>query len=141
LILLLTSKKQSDPAAITELKSKLATIESNLEKVDGHIREEFTHNRQETNTYSCQMREELNKSIKDFGDSILQRMTEVASLQKIQLDTFSNQLTALTSSNEQKMDKMRETIEVRLKSLQDDNSQKLEQMRATVDDAWENHST
>ena len=45
-----------------------------------------------------------------------------------------NQLTQLTTINEQKIDKMRETVEGRLKSLQEDNNQKLEKMRETVDE-------
>jgi DNA recombination protein RmuC len=61
-------------------------------------------------------------------------MTTVANLQKDQLDTFSKQLTNLTQSNEQKLDKMRETVEDRLKSLQEDNTKKLDKMRETVDE-------
>jgi DNA recombination protein RmuC len=61
-------------------------------------------------------------------------MTEIATLQKNQLDTFANQLSTLTKTNEQKIESMRETVEKRLQILQDENSKKLEQMRATVDE-------
>jgi DNA recombination protein RmuC len=45
----------------------------------------------------------------------------------------------LILSNEQKLEKMRETVEQKLKALQEDNSDKLEKMRATVDEKL--HST
>src|SRR6185369_1326995 len=66
--------------------------------------------------------------------SLLKRMSEIAGLQKDQLDTFSVQLKTLTASNEGRMDKLRETVEERLRLIQEDNARKLEQMRATVDE-------
>jgi DNA recombination protein RmuC len=61
-------------------------------------------------------------------------MTEIASLQKGQLDIFAEQLKMLTQMNEGGFDKLRDTVEARLKSLQEENVAKLEQMRATVDE-------
>ncbi len=80
------------------------------------------------------VREEMVKTINLFNDSVLSRMSEIAGLQKNQLDTFSRQLSELTATNEKKLDKMRDTVEEKLKLLQEDNSLKLEQMRATVDE-------
>lgn len=79
-------------------------------------------------------REELGRSIKTFNSMISSQMSETSKLQRSQLDIFSKQLEALTQSNEQRLDKMRETVENRLKHLQEDNSSKLDQMRATVDE-------
>jgi DNA recombination protein RmuC len=79
-------------------------------------------------------REEMSKSIKSLADSILARMTEIATLQKNQLDVFGASLNTLTASNEQKLEQLRATVEGKLGELQADNSQKLEQMRATVDE-------
>lgn len=45
-----------------------------------------------------------------------------------------NQLNAISRMNEQKLDKMRETMEQQLRHMQEDNAQRLEQMRATVDE-------
>jgi DNA recombination protein RmuC len=61
-------------------------------------------------------------------------MSEIACLQKNQLDIFAGQLKALTASNESRLDKLRETVEDRLRLIQEDNARKLEQMRATVDE-------
>ncbi|MFI5251725.1 MAG: DNA recombination protein RmuC [Bacteroidota bacterium] len=79
-------------------------------------------------------RGEMSNSIKDFTDSLLSRTSEIAGLQKNQLDTFSSQLTNLTQTNEQKFETLRQAVESRLKIIQDDNSAKLEQIRSTVDE-------
>jgi DNA recombination protein RmuC len=79
-------------------------------------------------------RRENGDALRQFGDSVQTRMAEIATLQAGQLDAFSRQLLTLTTSNEQKLDRLRETVEERLKLLQADNNVKLEQMRATVDE-------
>ncbi|MCY0874942.1 MAG: DNA recombination protein RmuC [Firmicutes bacterium] len=61
-------------------------------------------------------------------------ISEMSLQQKSLLDTFSSQLTALTQMNEQKLDSIRQTVDVKLSALQEDNSRKLEQMRMTVDE-------
>ena len=92
------------------LLTRGSTAKDNQERTERIVKEEIAQNR-----------EELNKSLKSG------------------LDTFLNQISSLTKSNEDKLEKMRNTVEERLKLLQDENSQKLEQMRETVDEKL--HST
>jgi DNA recombination protein RmuC len=73
-------------------------------------------------------------SITVLGDSLSKRMSDIAGLQKNQLELFAGQLKELTSSNEVRLDKLREGVDSRLKLIQEDNALKLEQMRATVDE-------
>lgn len=80
------------------------------------------------------LREEVSGSLKVLGDSLAERLTQAADVQKDRLELFSAQLEKLTRSNEDKLDKMRETVEERLIMLQNDNNKKIEQMRATVDE-------
>jgi DNA recombination protein RmuC len=119
--------KQNKDNKLSDFNAAFEDLEKSIEKTQNFIREEFRLNREEANTLSKQTREELT-------NSLLQRMTEIANLQKAQLDTFSTQLLNLTKSNEEKMENMRETIETRIRHLQDDNAQKLEKMRETVDE-------
>ena len=105
----------------------LENLEKEFQRMETSIKDEFRRNRDETASSSKQTREEI-------SDSILKRMSEIANMQKDQLTTFSNQLTQLTGSNEDKLDKMRETIETKIRHLQDENSKKLDEMRATVDE-------
>ncbi|MDD5711894.1 MAG: DNA recombination protein RmuC [Smithellaceae bacterium] len=98
-------------------------LEKYLERIERAFREEVAQNREEATLNNRQQREELSCSIRDF-----------ASIQKSQLDIFAEQLKALSTSNESRLEKMRDTVEVRLKELQSDNNLKLEQMRAVVDE-------
>lgn len=80
------------------------------------------------------LRQEMGASLKGFSDSVLQRMADIAQLQKGQIDSFSQQMNRLTEGNEQRLEAMRKTVEERLKTLQQDNAAKLDQMRQTVDE-------
>jgi len=104
-----------------------ATIEKAQEKSERALREELALVRRAMDEQAKNGRDESRDAMKKFGDSILSRMTEIASLQ-------TTQLSRLTESNETRLEKMRETVEARLKSMQDDNNQKLEKMRVTVDE-------
>ena len=109
------------------MEINLSLLEKNLEKNEKAVREEIARNREENANNSRQLREEIGSLFKNLGDFLLGRITENAALQNRQLET-------LTRTNEQKLEKMRETVEGRLTLLQQDNNQKLEQMRATVDE-------
>ncbi|MBP2654053.1 MAG: RmuC-domain protein [Firmicutes bacterium] len=100
-----------------------AAWEKGQERLERSVKNEIAENRRE---YSSLLRE--------YNDSVLARMTDIAGLQAKQADSFSHQFFAITQSNELKLEKMRQTVEERLKLLQADNNQQLEEMRRTVDE-------
>lgn len=95
-----------------EIQLYSENINSSLSKQEQLQRDEFARNR-----------EEMGSSLRNFGNLVLGRM-----------DSFGKQLNYLTEQNEQKLDKMRETIELKLNILREDNNKKLEKMRETVDE-------
>jgi len=122
-----------------DVRQALISIKENQERVERTVKEEISRNREEFNTNTKQLREEITGLSKSFESSVLSRMKENENSQKNQLDTFIKQLSNLTQMNEQKLEKMRETVQERLKTLQEENTKKLEQMRLTVDEKL--HST
>ncbi|MBI5187382.1 MAG: DNA recombination protein RmuC [Nitrospinae bacterium] len=134
IILLVVLLRRGQGGVFTQLPLQLEALEKRQERIEQILKEEMGKIREEASLHSRQDREELANSMKASTDSTLSRMAEIANLQKNQLDTFSRQLSTMSTANEQKLEKMRETVEGRLKSLQEDNSKKLEQMRATVDE-------
>ncbi len=114
--------------------TQIDSIERNQERLERTIKEEISRNREEAGNTSRNLREEMMNSLKSFNDSLLNQMQKISSLQNEQFGTFTQQLNTLTQSNEQRLEKMRLTVEEKLKSLQEDNSQKLEKMRETVDE-------
>jgi len=134
IILLLILNKRKSGDSLAKIEDNFAALEKRQEQAKHTIKDEITRNRQETANSARQARGELSKSLKDSSDSLLQRMTENAGMQKGQLDSFSKQLGDMTKLNEEKLEQMRKTMENQLRALQEDNSKKLEQMRATVDE-------
>lgn len=78
--------------------------------------------------------ESIDKGQEKIERSVLSQLLEISSVQQNQLDNYAKQIMLLSQSNENRLDKMRETVEISISKLQEDNSKKLEQMRATVDE-------
>ncbi len=102
---------------------RMGSLSRDLERLDRTMRDE-----------SFRGREELATALRGVSESLMTRLSENITLQKTQFDSFSLQISQLSQGNEQRLERMRETIEARLKALQDDNSQKIEKMRQTVDE-------
>jgi len=134
IVLLVMLIRQKSDETIAKLKESLSSLENRHQQTERVIKDEISRNREETAGGAKIAREELSKSLKDFSDSLLKRMTENAGMQKGQLDSFSKQLGDMTKLNEDKLETMRLGMENQLRALQEDNSKKLEQMRATVDE-------
>jgi DNA recombination protein RmuC len=130
LILVFTKKGKE----LLKIETLLENYEKNQQRIEGVLKAEMAQARGEARQAEQMARQELGGSFKTLGDSVLARMTEIATLQKQQLDTFSNQLTALTKVNNEKLEAVRLTVEQQLQKLQEDNSRKLESIRQTVDE-------
>lgn len=113
-LILLLLMKASKPGQIDITPLKQLTY--NQERLETALREELGKNRQELTFNVKVLREELALQLHNFTNSNDQKFMR------------------LTQLNEQKLDKLRETVETKLIAIQDDNSKKLEEMRATVDE-------
>ncbi len=101
--------------------SPLQQINYKQERLEGILRDELGKNRQELTFNTKVLREELALQLHNFTNANDQKIIR------------------LTQMNEQKLDKLRETVEGKLASIQSDNNKKLEEMRVTVDEKL--HST
>lgn len=128
-----SQKNQLDIFA-SQLVTLTKSNEERLNRVRDTLETQLKAFQEEASLSARRGREELGLALKSLGDSLLNRMSEMAHLQRNQLELFASQIAGLTQANEQKMDKLREGVESRLKLLQDDNSQKLDQMRGVVEE-------
>jgi len=135
-LFLLLRKTSSEPSRRTDLE--LHSLKEAVDRTERLVNEEIGKSRLESERMLRSMREELGGAVSRNTDSQLARMSDIAQLQKNQLDTFAQQLSRLTDSNEQKLDGLRTVVENKLKLMLEENSQKLEQMRATVDEKLHN---
>ena len=139
IMLALLLRRAGEPAAIPEeLLRRLDFLEQSQDRLERAVHDDFVVARKETGDQAGALRVEVQNSLKNVSDSILKGVGAQATSQKNQLDTFSQQLLAMTKMNEQKLEQLRLAVEERLRALQDDNSKKLELMRQTVDEKLKN---
>jgi DNA recombination protein RmuC len=123
---------------ISQWMQQQAALEKNLDNLAGVLRSEMAQIRHETSQNARSSREESAQSLAGFQNIIMARMTEIAGLQKDQLELFTRQLGTMAQNNDSRLEAVRQTVEDKLKTLQDDNNKQLEQMRATVDEKLHN---
>ncbi|WP_025027069.1 DNA recombination protein RmuC [Caldalkalibacillus mannanilyticus] len=109
-------------------------LEKEVNRLERSLKDEMIHSRQEATTSQKLHREELSSGLNQMNQSLISTMESMANQQKNLLDSFAKQLTELTRMNEEKIEKVRETVEQKLSHLQEDNNKKLEAMRVTVDE-------
>lgn len=109
-------------------------MEKALERIEKLLQDELAKSRLETGLNAKGLREEVFNALNRLNESVLRRMSENITTQMQQLESFAKQLSHLTQSNEQRMDKLRDAVEGQLKAIQQDNTTKLEEMRNTVDE-------
>ena len=102
LLALLYRRAPSDNSAV--LESRLEAFEKAQERTERVVKEEIALNRGELGKAASEQRQELSGAFKTFGDSVGQRINDVASLQKSQLEAFAAQLTTFATSISEKLD-------------------------------------
>ena len=114
--------------------SRFDNLEKAQDRIERAVREEMALSRDEQSKAAREQRQELTDAFKMFGDSVIQRMTDVAVMQKTQLEAMSSTIEKLSDTNEKKLEAVRVTVEEKLQSIQIDNAKQLDQMRQTVDE-------
>lgn len=119
-------------------ETRLRTLTESNEKSLAQLREEVERKlaalQSDAGVQQAAARDESSRNFKALGEALGARLSEGAALQKEQLEKFSVGIANLSGNTEQRLEKMRETVEARLTALQTDNAAKLEQMRQTVDE-------
>src|ERR1039457_3054926 len=101
LVLLYQKVSRYSPAA---LESRLESFEKAQERTERVVKEEIALNRGELGKAASEQRQELSAAFKTLGDSVGQRINDVASLQKAQLEAFAAQLTSFANTISEKLD-------------------------------------
>lgn len=117
-----------------EFSLKLTGFKQQIEKTESLLREELARNRAEFQNNARHLREETHNSIKSFQDSLQARMNEILQNQKREMTLFSERLDKTGKIVEERLEKMRDRIEMQIQSLQSENSKKLDEMRNVVDE-------
>lgn len=117
LLMLLKKASQADTSA---LASRLDAFEKAQERTERAVREEVAQSRDEQGKAAREQRQELTEAFKIFGDSVVQRMMDVASMQKGQLDAFSTQLGSFAKASGERLDGVRAESAAGAKQLREE---------------------
>ncbi|MDR3088752.1 MAG: DNA recombination protein RmuC [Desulfobulbaceae bacterium] len=145
LLVLALARRRNRKEDFAPLFIRLDQAEQGRERLERLLREEIARARDESSAQarlareearraSGELRGEMADNLRDFRDSLIKNMGEIAALQKAQLDIFSLRLDRLSESNAASLETLRQAVETRLKHIQDDNARQLETMRVTVDE-------
>jgi DNA recombination protein RmuC len=119
IVLLLLLRKLSHTDAPI-LAFRLDAFEKAQERTEHTVREEVALSRGELGKAAREQRQELTEAFKTFGDSVVQRMTDVAGMQKGQLDTFSSQLASFAKESGERLDNVRAESSIGAKQLREE---------------------
>jgi DNA recombination protein RmuC len=103
LFMLLRRTSHTDPV----VASRLDAFEKAQERIERAVREEVALSRDEWGRAARGQRQELTDAFKTFGDSVVQRMTDVANTQQERLEAFSDQLGAFAKASGERLDGVR----------------------------------
>ena len=98
------------------------------------MKDELRQNRLENKTDIQSFRKEIVVHLNQVNESIVKRVHENQSNQLAQLDSFAKQLNELTKLNDERLERLRLSVEQKLTELQGSNQQKLDEIRKTVDE-------
>ena len=117
LLMLLRKASQADTSV---LAPRLDAFEKAQERTERAVREEVAQSRDEQGKAAREQRQELTEAFKTFGDSVVQRMMDVADMQKGQLDAFSGQLGSFAKASGERLDGVRAESATGAKQLREE---------------------
>jgi DNA recombination protein RmuC len=145
IVMLVLVLRRPTGASGAEVSTAIQPALQAVERVERALREDLTVSRRESAEQARLLREEVQQSIRTFGESLARAQSDLrdsltnsfaqsAKGQRETFETFSRQLAAMAEANEKKLDALRTTVDERLKLIQEDNAKKLDAMRETVDE-------
>jgi len=130
-LLLMLLRKASQADALV-LASRLDAFEKAQERTERAVREEVSQSRDELGKAAREQRQELTEAFKTFGDSVVQRMMDVANMQKGQLDAFSGQLGSFAKASGERLDGVRTESATGAKQLREEVVGTLKALSETI---------
>jgi DNA recombination protein RmuC len=107
LVLLVLLYQKVSRYSTAALESRLESFEKAQERTERVVKEVIALNRGELGKAASEQRQELSVAFKTLGDSVGQRINDVASLQKTQLETFAAELSKFTAESGARLDTAR----------------------------------
>lgn len=121
IILTLKVGKKEESNDLTEIKSSIGTLVSNLKDTEKNLKDEFVTNRKESSETAAGLRTEIGNQLNKFTQ------------------TFSDRLANLTKSNEEKLVDFQKSIDSNSKESRTELKENLEAFRKELNDALKDY--
>ncbi len=106
-----------------ELSDRMAQWEQSFDQALYDLSQENAAQRTETAAH-----------LRGMNDSLVNTLSQVSGNQVMQLESIQRQMYTVSRNQEERLDKIRDTLSDSMGKLQKENNQKLEEMRKTVDE-------
>jgi len=126
--------RNNNEKPFSDLSYKLNTLQSEIRRIETAVKTEIAANRKETFDNAGNARNELANSLASFKQDLAQSIQQLNNIQKDNFHALLNKQSEQNRDTSNKLDGMRQTLEIKIGDLQRGNEQKLEQMRITVDE-------
>lgn len=124
--------RKASQCGTSVLAPRLDAFEKAQERTERAVREEVAQSRDEQGKAAREQRQELTEAFKTFGDSVVQRMMDVADMQKGQLDAFSIQLGSFAKASGERLDGVRAESATGAKQLREEVVGTLKALSETI---------
>ncbi len=98
------------------------------------LRSELRAAREEASASATALREEVSRTHQVGTETLVHTISQIGQSQTTKFQTFTEQLTTLTESNQSGLKHLQQTVDGRLQELRSSNEKKLDQMREVVDE-------
>ncbi|MGD8312433.1 MAG: DNA recombination protein RmuC, partial [Gammaproteobacteria bacterium] len=96
------------------------------------VREEFRVSRNEAAVEARSLREEVSRTQKAANDTVVRTIAELGKSQQEGIGAVETRVKSLVESNEARLDKLRETIEMQMRAIQGGNESRITEMKGAV---------
>ncbi len=101
-----------------EIKEEINIVDRNMIAIEASLDDKFSRNKEAVHQNFKEEREEINNAFAIFEDSFLNRVTNIADLQKNRIDTLSSRITILVEAYEDRLEELAQKTENEIRNLQ-----------------------
>jgi DNA recombination protein RmuC len=138
---LLRRNTKGNLSDLSPVLARFETLEKFQELTDRGIKEEFARNRQESAEQSRGLREEVQNSLKNSTDSLVQSLDRISLAQQQRLEDFAKQLNALKQGADASATQLRQELTNTLNLLKESQEKRLTENGVQLQKQFESFGT
>jgi DNA recombination protein RmuC len=131
-VMLIFLLRRATTTDLSPIMSSLDALEKSHERAERGVKEEIARNRQESAEQGRGLREEVQGSLKNSTDSLVQGVDRISVAQQQRLEDFANQLNALTKATDTSASQLRLEVTNALNVIKESQEKRLSENAAQL---------